>query len=456
VLNIPPDFLRQTQENSYISQWELFLESLQREAPTSIRLNPAKYSSIYQNLPQVPWCTEGRYLPERPSFTLAPLFWAGAYYVQEASSMFLGCVLQQILPTEPIKILDLCAAPGGKSTQISTAIGEESLLVSNEVIKNRVNILAENLARWGNANYLISQNDPASFQQLADYFDIIVVDAPCSGEGMFRKEANALTEWSSDNVAFCAARQQRILADVLPALKPEGYLIYSTCTYNQAENEENLLWLASQGLQSVRIDLSADTGIVESRTQTEGQTLYGYRFFSHLIQGEGFFLACMQKESDSTQNSYLKKPKSSYEDLPKKHQETVSTWLKDNDRFAVVTDKQSRVFAVPEAYRYDFAYLENRLWLKSYGLEIGELKGKDLIPAHELATNLSLSDGISRLELDLANALHYLRKQDFDLPNNISEGWALTTYQGFGLGWLKVLKNRVNNYYPTHLRIRNL
>lgn len=456
MLNIPPDFLQQIPKNIPTSQWGAFLESLQREAPTSIRLNPAKNNTIYQDFPQVPWCAEGRYLPERPSFTLDPLFWAGTYYVQEASSMVLGRVLQQILPQEPIKVLDLCAAPGGKSTQISTTIGTESLLVSNEVIKSRVSILAENLARWGNANYLISQNDPASFQQIADYFDIIVIDAPCSGEGMFRKEANALTEWSLDNVAFCAARQQRILADVLPALKSEGYLIYSTCTYNQAENEENLLWLASQGFQSVRIDLPADTGIVESQTQTEGQTLYSYRFFPHLIQGEGFFLACMRKENDFNQNNYLKKPKSSYEDLPKKHREIVNPWLEDNDRFELVMDKQNRVFAVPEAYRADFAYLENRLWLKSYGLEIGELKGKDLIPAHELATNLSLSDEISCLELDLANALNYLRKQDFDLPDDASEGWALVTYQGFGLGWLKVLKNRVNNYYPNQLRIRNL
>ncbi len=230
---------------------------------TSVRINPAKIcnkqlaisnelcgltnnqSSIINNAAEkLLWSSNGFYLQQRPSFTLDPLFHAGAYYVQEASSMFLEEALKQTVDlSQSIKVLDLCAAPGGKSTLIQSVINDTSLLVSNEVIKTRVNVLSENITKWGAANVIVTNNDAKDFQRLPDYFDVIVVDAPCSGSGLFRKDPDAIREWSEQNVQLCSQRQQRILADVLPALKDDGVLIYSTCSYSQEEDEAIADWL---------------------------------------------------------------------------------------------------------------------------------------------------------------------------------------------------------------------
>ena len=219
---------------------------------TSVRSNPEKIFNIQHSifnaqLEKVLWSSNGYYLFERPSFTLDPLFHAGAYYVQEASSMFLEEVLKQTVDlTRPLRVLDLCAAPGGKSTLIQSVISKDSLLVSNEVIKTRVNILAENIAKWGAPNVIVTNNDPSDFKRLPGYFDVIVVDAPCSGSGLFRKDPNAINEWSENNVALCAQRQQRSLADILPSLKEGGVLIYSTCSYSQSEDEDISNWLQKE------------------------------------------------------------------------------------------------------------------------------------------------------------------------------------------------------------------
>ena len=219
---------------------------------TSIRLNPKKIGNRQsaignEQLERVPWNEYGYYLNERPSFTLDPLFHAGAYYVQEASRMFLEEALKQTVDlAKPLKVLDLCAAPGGKSTLIQSIISAESLLVSNEVIKTRVHILAENITKWGAANVIVTNNDPSDFQRLPGYFDVIVVDAPCSGSGLFRKDPAAIGEWSENNVLHCAQRQQRILEHIMPALKDGGILIYSTCSYSKEEDEAIADWMVEQ------------------------------------------------------------------------------------------------------------------------------------------------------------------------------------------------------------------
>jgi 16S rRNA C967 or C1407 C5-methylase (RsmB/RsmF family) len=221
--------------------WDLFKVAHRNPAPVSIRINPRK-GSRFSSLETVPWSGLGRYLPQRPVFTLDPLFHGGAYYVQEASSMFLEQVLSQVADLRmPLRILDLSAAPGGKSTHVLSLISDESLLVSNEVIRSRASVLAENIQKWGYANCLVTNNDPADFAALPGFFDVIIVDAPCSGEGLFRKDKISMTEWSQDNVAICASRQKRILHDIWPSLKENGVLIYSTCTYSESENETNLL-----------------------------------------------------------------------------------------------------------------------------------------------------------------------------------------------------------------------
>ena len=267
----------------------------------SIRLNPFKKVEIpFENA--VPWATDASYLKERPSFIEDPLFHAGAYYSQEASSMAIEQFLKNKINKGQV-VLDLCAAPGGKSTHILSLIPNDALLVSNEVIKSRSWILKENIDKWGVSNVLVSNNDPEDFSQLEGLFDVIVVDAPCSGEGMFRKDVNAREEWSAHNVNLCAGRQQRIIADIWPALKAGGILIFSTCTFNRRENEATLAWLHEQyELEGIELDLANLPGVI----QTEESGLYGYRFFPGLVQGEGFFMAGVVKQEGKSDYKYPK------------------------------------------------------------------------------------------------------------------------------------------------------
>ena len=290
-----------------------FLSSLQSPSPVSIRLNSNK--NHVTDGDKIPWCETGRYLKERPIFTLDPTFHGGAYYVQEASSMFLEQIIQQAVDlTKPLRVLDACAAPGGKSTHLLSLLNEDSLLVSNEVIRSRANILSENIQKWGNSNVMVTNNDPTNFSSLKGYFDIILIDAPCSGEGLFRKDASASHEWSEKNVELCSLRQRRIVADLWPALKENGLLIYSTCTYNEKENEENLNWISKEFPSTAEsIKLTPDWGV----EAIEQETIKGYRFFPHRVKGEGFFISAIRKK-EATPQLRIHSKKKDAEPLSKK------------------------------------------------------------------------------------------------------------------------------------------
>ena len=262
------------------------LSALGGEPEVSVRVNPFKMSleglrthfGALSGDP-VPWAPEeGFYLTGRPSFTLDPFFHAGAYYVQEASSMFVGLLfdrsLEELGRRSGLHVLDLCAAPGGKTTQLLSRLDGSSLLVANEVVPSRATVLSDNVARWGCSNAAVTSSDPSAIGRLKHFFDVAVVDAPCSGEGMFRKDARAAAEWSPDTVRLCAARQRRIVSDMWPSLRPEGFLIYSTCTFNRSENEENVAWICES--------LGAD--LCEMR-----------HFYPGEDRGEGFFAARLRK-----------------------------------------------------------------------------------------------------------------------------------------------------------------
>ena len=283
---LPEAFIKRTQE-LLGSEFEALKKVLDSTPPTSIRVNNKMEYQPSED--KVAWCDSGYYLHERPLFTADPLFHAGVYYVQEASSMFLQQAVKQHFP-EARTVLDLCAAPGGKSTLLSQALPESSILVSNEIIRSRAYILVENLIKWGNPNTVVTNNEPKDFASLPGFFDAIVVDAPCSGEGMFRKDPGAIQEWSEYNVKLCAERQSEILTSVWNALKNDGILVYSTCTYNREENEENVRWICNElGAELLTINLEGNTDITESD--------FGYRFYQHKTKGEGFFLAVLQKKS---------------------------------------------------------------------------------------------------------------------------------------------------------------
>ena len=282
----PPEFVNGLTETLGAERAERLLSALSAEPAVSVRVNPFKMTlaSLRAHFgplagDPVPWAPEeGLYLTGRPSFTFDPLFHAGAYYVQEASSMYVGRLFEQALAQlgrrAGLRVLDLCAAPGGKTTQLLSHLDERSMLVANEVVPARATVLAENVARWGCANVAVTSSDPSAFAALKDCFDVAVVDAPCSGEGMFRKDPRAVAEWSPDTVRLCVARQRRILADMWPSLRAGGFLIYSTCTFNPHENEENVDWMCQT---------------------LGGESLSLRHFYPGEDRGEGFFAALIRK-----------------------------------------------------------------------------------------------------------------------------------------------------------------
>ncbi|MHC2991382.1 ribosomal RNA small subunit methyltransferase F [Pontibacter sp. HJ8] len=451
-MELPKSFVTRMQQQlgtAYIP----FETALLQPAPVSIRLNNLKLPASPE-LPSVPWTQTGYYLPERPLFTLDPLLHAGGYYVQEASSMFLEQALRQTVDlAQPLRVLDLCGAPGGKSTHIASLISQDSLLVSNEVIRSRASILAENVTKWGSGNVLVTSNDPRDFGRLEDFFDVMVVDAPCSGEGMFRKDPQAVQEWSEENVKLCAQRQQRILMDVWGALKPGGTLIYSTCTWNEAENENNMVWLAGQeNAASLSLDLDPAWGVVPS--EQDGVT--GYRFYPHQVQGEGFFLAVIRKAGEAQDDhsaTSSKKKKHKLTPAGKKEQALVANWLVQPERYTWLQHGEV-MSAIPASLFEAADQVYQKLYVVYAGIEVAEVKGKKLKPLHALALSQHLNKAVFRTEeLELEAALRYLRKEDISLDSNGND-WILLQYQGFPLGWAKQVGNRLNNYYPKEWRIR--
>ncbi len=418
---------------------------------TSIRINPSKPTPGIKELPlqdSVPWCPEGWYLSERPSFTLDPVFHGGAYYVQEASSMFLDYIINQIYKNKsaPRRVVDLCAAPGGKSTLLAAAL-PDSFVVSNEVIKTRVGVLAENISKWGSGNVIVTNNDPKDFKRLTCYFDLMIIDAPCSGGGLFRKDADAIAEWSEANVEMCSFRQQRILSDAVGALREGGYLIYSTCSYSVKENEDICDWIIENfSLEPVKISIDTSWGIVE--TVSEKHYVPGYRFYPDKVRGEGFFIACFQQTKiiEGYYNYSNKRPITS-----KQIKAIAEPFLKKAEEY-LLSDQKEIVIASLRKWEEEIATTANILSVRKSGVAVGTIKGKDFIPHHELALSHLLSSAVSIVRLDKDGALQYLKRQNFEASSE-KKGWVICQYEDINLGWIKVLPSRVNNYYPTNWRI---
>lgn len=417
---------------------------------TSIRINPAKpQTPVAPSVDPVPWCDTGFYLPERPIFTLDPRFHAGCYYVQEASSMFLAHALTELaLDKQPLVALDLCAAPGGKSTLLTTYLHPDSLLIANELIKSRVMILADNLVRWGHPNTVVTNNDPSAFARIPGYVDLLLVDAPCSGSGMFRKDHTAINEWSEGMVQLCSERQRRILADSLPTLKEGGILLYSTCSYSIEENEEIADWLCeAQGMESIAIPIDETWGI--EQTRSEQHRCACFRFYPHRLRGEGFFLAAFRKMAKS---SSFDRPKPKTERaiaIPK-----LENWVAHPEKFFTFAVGED-IHIFPKGRETDLLILQKMLYLRNAGTRVGRVAKGELLPAHDLALSLARHPDIPSVSLDRTQALEYLRKGNLPLPANTEglTGWAIATYEGASLGWMKLLPNRINNYYPKEWRI---
>ena len=420
-------------------------------ASVSVRVNPFKKGCSFQGR-VVPWSPYGIMLDDRPSFTLDPMFHAGAYYVQDSSSMFVGHVFREILAdidlpsSRPLRVLDLCAAPGGKTTDLAASLrercGDNFILVANEVMKSRVGVLADNVALWGDPNVVVTSDDPRAFAPLSGYFDLVLADVPCSGEGMFRKDEQAQIQWSEDNVALCEARQRRIIADMWPCLSQGGVLIYSTCTFNRFENDGNVEWIASELGADIIPDSLAGDGILK--------TGCGYSLVPGLVEGEGQYCAALRKTSRSeyvSEKAFKGSAMQKVLFLPEGTDDMFSVRMK----FAM---KGDMLTAVPEIIAGDVASLRQCLHVISAGCAVGLMKGKILVPDADMALSIKLAEkAYPRAQVDRKTALAYLHRDSIILPD-APKGYVLVCHDGLPLGFVKNLGNRCNSLHPQSRRIR--
>lgn len=426
-----------------------FFKSLKSDSPLSVRTHPMKWMSGKKFRP-VPWCSSGIYLEKRPSFTLDPWFHGGAYYVQEPGSMFLEQAFAVSEGSTSRLILDLCGAPGGKSTHLLSMMNPGDFLVTNEVIRSRATILQENIQKWGYPNVAVTSNDPRDFAKLRDLFDIVVIDAPCSGEGLFRKDRAAVDEWSENNTLLCAARQKRILAEAWACLKPGGILIYSTCTYNPSENEENLAWIS--GLHDA-VSLPVRTEEDWNIATVSVEHITGFQLFPHLTAAEGFFTGVLQKRGPSHAFRLPGNNQKKWTLPNSKQAEILKSWITNAQQRDFLRNGDI-LFHVPARWHSLVFLLAGRLNLLQAGIPAATAKAERLIPHPALAHAIHLEQTAFQVaDLSLEDALKFLQRDTLNLPG-MQPGWILISFKGIPLGWMNHLGNRTNNYFPQERRIR--
>lgn len=464
-MQLPIDFEHEITEIVGKEEYQRLADALAEDPSVSVRINrkkPCRWEEGNDLIDdKVAWCCDGFYLKSRPSFTFDPLLHSGAYYVQEASSMFLDHVLEKVLDekgnsTLPIIMLDMCAAPGGKSTIARSRLPEGSLLMANEPIGKRVQILAENIQKQGYANTIVTNNYPKDYARSGLMFDMILCDVPCSGEGMFRKDIQAVEEWSLRNVEKCQALQREIVADAWKCLKPDGTLIYSTCTFNTRENEENIKWIVEElGGEIVEIPIEESWGITGSLLKGFNKPVY--RFIQGRTRGEGLFMAVIRKLSDEeTISRKAKQNKDKAKNKKKNGSIDLSCYLKSADNFSVIEEKD-QIIAFPKNWEHIYKLAQKHLHIVHSGITIGQQKGRDIVPDQSLALSIELSeDAFPKAELEYDEAISYLRKEAITLAEDKPRGYVLVTYKGLPLGFVKNIGNRANNLYPSEWRIRKI
>ncbi|MDE7420661.1 MAG: RsmB/NOP family class I SAM-dependent RNA methyltransferase, partial [Muribaculaceae bacterium] len=433
---------------------EILFSALRGEPETSIRVNRHKPSTelLYPVMMPVPWCESGSYLSERPSFTLNPLLHAGAFYVQDASSMVYETIAKDLFKDSPIAACDLCAAPGGKTTAILNALPEGSVMLANEFNPSRANILKENLCKYGYHNVIVTNADTSRLSSMKGLFDLVVIDAPCSGEGMMRKDETARIQWSEGLIRQCSELQRSIIANGIEMLAPGGYLIYSTCTFNTTEDEDMAAWIAETfRLEPVDTGLAGQFGI----QREVKDSVPCIRFMPGFTRGEGLFVAVFRKPSAHLGETFRLKSKKKLgkraEKTDKKVLDTAKTWISgdfeiinhDGHLLGLSQESSALLDSIPKGVR-----------IMSAGVEIGEIKGKDLIPAHPLAMSTAMAAAFPEVGLTKEEALRYLARESIMLPEGTPRGYLTATYNGLRLGFLKNLGNRSNNLYPSEYKIR--
>ena len=452
---LPTEFTERMIKQLGAEEAERLFVALDSVSPVAVRLNPAKCGDegVWSEGEAIAWSKNGRKLKERPSFTLDTAFHAGAYYVQEAASQFIDYIVSQE-ELQGKRVLDMCAAPGGKTTIYSTAVGEGGLVVANEYVRSRANILADNMRKWGMGNVLVTNNAPEHIAQFEGWFDVVAVDAPCSGEGMFRKEEVAREDWSEDVVKMCAARQLSIVREAWQSLKNGGLFIYSTCTFNDDEDEGVLkAFIEESGdvfepLQSIEIDDA--WGIVRGAVGA----FQTFRFLPHKTDSEGLFVAVARKMEPTTQRT-PKARKKVMQEVDKSSRKELMRWIQqpDNHIFAMVADT---VYAYRAEQFKAVQALSECLTAIYSGVAMGQIfKGK-LKPDWALSQYVGFErKAVAVEEVDEERALDYLRKKDIAVGDMV-EGMNLVTHKGRALGFAKKVGARCNNLYPNSLKIMNM
>lgn len=446
-MTLPNEFTTYTRQLMGEELFHLLQEGLSGEAPTSIRVNPFK-ATLPEDADSVPWCQEGLYLTSRPAFTFDPALHAGLYYVQEAASMFVCEVVRQLID-KPVTMLDLCAAPGGKSTALRSVLPKGSLLFTNEPVKNRASILKENIIKFGHPDVIVTNNFPRDYREAGLMFDAILADVPCSGEGMFRKDPGSIEEWSSQNVEKCRVLQRSIVEDIWPCLQPGGILIYSTCTFNAHEDEENASWIAEQlGAEFITLDIPEEWHITGSLVSG----IPACRFIPGKTRGEGLFLTVLRKKG--TQENNRKAAKYAQKEHYNNNVHDLTTqWL--NGSFSCITEKDF-LRAIPTTWTSLYNNVKSKLHILHAGVGLGTIKGKAVVPDASLALSTSLrADAFPTAELSYLDAIRFLRREPVELPQECPRGFVVVTYMGHPLGFEKNLGTRANNLYPQEWKIKS-
>ena len=363
--------------------------------------------------------------------------------------MFIEHVLKSCVDfNEPITAFDVCASPGGKSTLLNSLLNEQSALISNEIVKPRADVLAQNLSKWGTSNVVVTNNDPTAFSEIENAFDVILVDAPCSGSGLFRKQHDAVNEWSLDNVNLCSQRQKRILSDIVGSLANNGVLVYSTCSYSAEENEMIADWLVSEfQLQSVKIPIGENWGIIE--TQSNTHKAFGYRFYPDKTKTEGFFCSVFKKAGENDHSSPRKNKHETFSPIKAKEKEIFINWISHLDKHTIIKFKDDYLLINQSVLNFINKY--SHLYFKKVGTTIGTVIKNDVIPHHDLALSIHRSESIAQIDCSEEEAIRFMKKELNTIEGG--KGWNLMSYKGFGIGWIKNLGNRINNYLPNEFRI---
>lgn len=455
-MHLPDGFL--TQFAPYdIEAFRKLPQALEESPAVAVRMNPAKATqadvdrAISNGAEPVEWCDMGFYLPSRPDFTLDPRLHQGVYYVQDASSMFVQHALKHLLTlcSTPVCYLDACAAPGGKTTAALAVLPCGSAVVANEFVAQRCGVLRENLTKWGYANVAVCQGSTSRFAAHPDCFDIVAADVPCSGEGMMRKDPTAIEQWSPALVEQCARLQREILDNLWTALRPRGYLIYSTCTFNRRENEEQLHYLRDRyGAVSIAIPAAESWGVVPAIDSD----MAAWRFIPGAVRGEGQFVGVVQKPASEE----APRPTRKHSDRRQKPSATknrrvpdeIVQWVEQPEAFDWRLTPEGEVKAILRYdHRADFAFRPE--------MTVASLKGRDAIPSHALAMAVGMlrKDAFAAADLCMDDALQYLRANAITLPDSAPRGLVLLQFEGRPLGFAKNLGNRANNLYPRQWRI---